>query len=180
MMRLLLVNLLLIFSPASLIQKRNTLVWQQGYLLKWSDFKGVSDTLVPYSASSSTGMGIHYTLTDGGQLLKSTVQIQANFYPSYSWYKAKDTTNWVLAHEQNHFDITELHARFLRKAIWEFDFSSASKNELDSIYKAVELARKEMQELFDAETRHSILKIEEKRWEQEVKILLHEWDEWTD
>ncbi len=63
----------------------------------------------------------------------------------------------LLAHEQLHFDITELFARKLRKAMVEFDFENSRnlRAALQALYKKTEMERALMQKKFDVETKHT-------------------------
>ena len=84
----------------------------------------------------------------------------------------------MLQHEQTHFDITELHARKLRKRIEAYNFSENAKAELDELYNQIERERRAMQSKYDLETDHSILKAEEVAWVEKVQQLLKEYEAW--
>lgn len=77
----------------------------------------------------------------------------------------------LLAHEQLHFDITELFARKLRKALTEFDFDNARnlKADLQALYRNAEQERALMQQQFDVETRHSMNEAAQLEWQKYIK-----------
>lgn len=83
--------------------------------------------------------------------------------PNNSFIKSKvDNIQWVLAHEQLHFDIAEYIARQLNK----------SKNKLvDWDYWNKKLYQ--MQEQYDYETQHSQNKYQQNLWEFKMKQLLY-------
>ena len=148
--------------------------WDSRKPLSWSDFKGMPDRASKYAASANTGMSHTYVISSKGVLVKKASKVQANFYPNLSWYVPKLINETTLGHEQTHFDISELHARKLRKAIAEFRFTSRSKQEIQKIYTEIERARKAMQKQFDAETKHSVDRKREQEWGNFVqKELLH-------
>jgi len=45
------------------------------------------------------------------------IRVEAEFYMNSSWVKAARKSAELLKHEQGHFDITELYARRMRRAI---------------------------------------------------------------
>lgn len=153
--------------------------WEANKLLQWSDFKGRPDRSTSYAATANTGISHRYTITSKGYLVKEKSVINANFYPKLSWYKPKFIDGNTLAHEQTHFDISEVHARMLRKAIAEFKFSRHSQKEIDAIYKPIERARRTMQTKFDIETEHSQNLEAEAKWERKVRDLLYLYRRWA-
>ena len=75
---------------------------------------------------------------------------------------------YLLAHEQLHFDISELHARKLRKALNEYEIGRSIRQDLKSLYNRIESERVSMQNRFDKETSHSENREEEMRWRKFV------------
>ena len=167
------------FVLLSIQKKPYRFPWEANKLLQWSDFKGKPDRLTGYSATANTGISHRYTITSKGYLVKEKSIIQANFYPKLSWYKPNLIDKHTLAHEQTHFDISEIHARMLRKAIAQFKFSRHSQKEVDALYKPIERARRAMQTQFDTETEHSQNLEAEKKWERKVRDLLHVYRQWA-
>ncbi|MCC4213815.1 DUF922 domain-containing protein [Leeuwenhoekiella parthenopeia] len=161
------------------INKNVRFSWEPNKRLSWSDFRGVPDRYSNFAATSNTGISHTYTLDAKGYYIKNSSQVRANFYPNLSWYIPKLINETTLAHEQTHFDISELHARILRKAIAEYRFSRNSKSEIQSIYQQVEKARKAMQADFDRETKHSVDRQKEIAWEAHVAQLLYKYRFWA-
>ena len=91
--------------------------------------------------------------------------IKCHFYPNESWYDKTRASAYILKHEQTHFDISELHARILRKRISEASFSRNVKTEIRALYEAAEVDRRIMQNRFDSESEHSKNKELEYKWE---------------
>lgn len=94
-------------------------------------------------------------------------EVNSYFYPQLSWVDGNSKKEYLLGHERLHFDITELHARILRKKLKEINFdelNSDPKKVLDSVYEIVEKDRREMQTRYDRETNHSLNKEIEAKW----------------
>ncbi len=149
--------------------------WHADQKIAWDMFKAVPNTTNGYAATSSTGISQTYEINSNGYINKPSIRVKAHFYPKYSWYNAKDTSAYLLAHEQAHFDITEIHARKLRKRINEFDFSANAKAEIKTLYNEIEQERKMMQRDFDSASRHSRDKNQEMLWRKEIKKLLEKY-----
>lgn len=107
-----------------------------------------------------------------------TYSVESNFYPQQSWFQVGKVSPYILKHEQTHFDISELHARMLRKKLAGTRFTKKVKSEIESIYRKTELQRKVMQAKFDAETDHSRNVEKEVFWEKYVKEQLSEYEDW--
>ncbi len=169
--------LFLAFSP---IQEEERIAWSKDYKLTWNDFKAKAGSGTTYVASTNSGLSFKYgyQVTDSQNAPDFTFEVNSYFYPALSWFKPKHVNRRVLSHEQTHFDITELHARILRKRIAEFNFSSNIKNELDSLYEAIEVERRAMQSQFDLETDHSTIVDKEAAWEQKIADLLTKYEPW--
>ena len=95
-------------------QSGPVLNWTQHPTLTWTDFKGQPPKSVSYpSAVSDTGF--RYQLACRNGLLD--IDAAAFFSPGGSWARPDGRTPELLRHEQGHFDMAELYALRLRKAI---------------------------------------------------------------
>src|SRR5690606_27880679 len=130
------------------------------------DFKGTPDPKADFVASSNTGMRFSYSIsTNQDQEMKVTYTVEGFFNPAKSWHLPDQVTAQILNHEQAHFDITELHARKLRKRLSGRKFSTNAKSEIEGIYHKVDEERRAMQIRFDKETDHSQNEEKEIAWE---------------
>lgn len=137
--------LLLIFSNTVANAQQDTLVWNRGAELRWSDFKGIPDKQSHYSAL--THAEIRYSVT----MIKGLVRFDfANlFLKKASW--TKNNTNFILLlHEQIHFDIAEFHKRLLIELLYTRDFRSHNfEKEVKQLGDSINAARNRMDEQFD-------------------------------
>ncbi len=143
--------------------------WRKNFALTWQHFKGKPDYSSPYAAVTSAGISISFS----GNIKKETVtyksKVVSYFYPNRSWYKEELISDDLLEHEQLHFDIAELHARKLRKAIADFSFTVAIEEEMDSLYKVCNHKMKRVQHQYDEETNFSQRSERQKVWRTRVK-----------
>ena len=99
---------------AALGQSSPDYTWPQHPRLTWDDFKASPPKSASYpSAVSDTGF--RYQLVRRNGLLD--IEAAAFFSPGGSWVKPDGKTPELLRHEQGHFDMAELYALMLRKAI---------------------------------------------------------------
>lgn len=179
-MRVLLLSILSLFLMASSVQDEERIAWSEDYRLSWSDFKGQPKPGNVYVASTNSGLSFSYGFKtiNGVATSDFRYEVTSYFYPELSWYQPERVSPRVLQHEQTHFDITELHARKLRKRIEAYNFTENAKAELDELYNQVERERRAMQSTYDLETDHSILRAEEAAWVSKVQQWLKEYEAW--
>ena len=89
-------------------------------------------------------------------------------------------TDYILSHEQGHFDIAEIFARKLHKEMSKYRFNKKTyQKDLKKIYDAVTEEKTEIQNNYDRETNHSINKREQAEWLKKIKEMLEEYEEFS-
>jgi hypothetical protein len=110
-------NCLVVASLSALsVYGQSALTWKEHPVLSWNDFQGRArrNTGEP-SAVTDTGFRVQLECREGAL----DIRVEVEFYPGSSWVKAGRKSVELLRHEQGHFDITELYARKMRRAIRE-------------------------------------------------------------
>ena len=155
--------LFLIVIGLFVFQSEEYLDWNERRKLVWSDFQAEPPVQSAHAALTNSGINLDLKL----QNKEFNVKVHARFNPDKSW-KRRDIENseYLLAHEQLHFDLTELYARKLRKAFltrkWkENENVNAIFNDL---YQSNQTLLWKVQEIYDAETEHSINREAQARW----------------
>jgi hypothetical protein len=157
-------------TAASLAESEETIAWQPARRLSWADFKANPDPTSDAAASTTTLVGIEYNISNNN--LGYT--INCRFSKDRSWGLHK--TPYILAHEQGHFDIAEIFARKLNKAMSEYEFNKKSfQKDLKKIYEDIMKEKEEWQEKYDKETRHSINKQRQAEWLEKIAKTLDEY-----
>lgn len=155
-----------------------TIEWSDTLALNWSHFKGQPDNTNDAVAVTASGITFGYALGENnGVYNKFEATVIAHFYPEESWYKPTRVNDTVLAHERLHFDITEWHARELRKEIAKLQISQNIKEQLESLYQKASLKLRATQKKYDRETDHSMIVPEQLRWQKLVAIELEKLEE---
>ena len=166
-MRLFIFFLLVIafFQPSE-----NSILWNENERLNWSDFKGEPTSNINAAALTASGLTFDFSAkTTQTKLIEFTAIVEARFYPDQSWYRKEYINSVVLAHEQLHFDITELHARKLRKQIAEANFTIKIKREISRLHSTINKELKEMQNKYDRDSDYSRSIETQKKWKVFVK-----------
>ena len=149
--------------------------------LTWQDFSGEPDPANRFHANTNTGISYSWSMKQIGEEVEFIYDVRSFFIPEKSWVKPGKTSDHLLVHEQLHFDISELHARKLRKAMYDFDVKKEKniKPALQAIYKRTEGERHNMQKKFDAETRHSMNVEAQLKWQNYIQEELKKLEEFS-
>jgi len=147
------------FSPSAEIR------WQETRKLTFADFKGAVPAFSSWAATTQSTINFSYSETNGKL---SNVIVYASFTPEKSWMRKRIPE--VLAHEQIHFDITEVFARkFYHEVMNETSFS---KEKLRDLFKSENAACEELQQQYDDETEHGTKEEMQEKWKETVSKLL--------
>jgi hypothetical protein len=145
--------------------------WSADRKLTWDDFKGKPDLENHPYALALTNSGFGYesakTWSQTGDLFVESV-----FNTRESWVLPEGRNDYVLRHEQIHFDISEIYARRLRKALSDANVKAKDVTRVQQIFEEVFKEMQKRQKTYDSET-YSGDKIEtQKNWEAIVELEL--------
>lgn len=174
-----LITFLLLFSPFFTVSEdAMTIPWTEETKLSWENFTGKSDPGSPFVASTHSSIIFNYNVRSENGKLSLSTETDSYFYPELSWYNKGEVNAHILKHEQGHFDITELHARKLRKAFSEYKVTENFKKDLSAIFTTINNDRQKMQNLFDKETNHSRNAEKEAHWQKLIAAELLKYSFW--
>ena len=138
--------------------------WSPIKRLTWGDYLAKPSTSSDAAAITSTALGLEYHVRNNAL----TYKITCKFSKTRSWGKYK--TDYILEHEQGHFDITEIYARKLDNALREYDFNPKKfKTDLDEIYKQIMEEKEALQNQYDTETDFSRNKEKQADWLRRIE-----------
>lgn len=143
--------------------------WVDDRRLIWDDYHCAPVLHTDAVASTSTSLGVTYQITNG----KLAYHITCGFSKSKSWGLLK--TDYILAHEQGHFDITEIFARKLYEALQNYHYNHRTfKNDINNIYQSIVQDKENLQEQYDGETDHSRNHKKQGQWLERIQSMLGE------
>ncbi len=156
------------------------MAWSPNYKLQWSDFKGQPNASSDAAATTASGITFGYRMSEtDGQVESFKADVTAHFYPNKSWFKPEEVSAHILEHEQLHFDITELHARKLRRQINQLKVSNSVNKQLESNHKQILQELGAMQDAYDAACDFSRNKEQQQLWKETITKQLQELKAYT-
>ncbi len=160
---------LLPITASAQLPDEELLEWSSERKLSWSDYKGKPNPLSDAAASTTTYLSIEYNISSSSFGYK----IKSRFSKNRSWGLHK--SDYILSHEQGHFDIAEIFARKLHKKMSEYSFNKRTyQQDLKKIYEEVTDEKEQMQNDYDRETRHSINKEKQAEWLKKIERMLED------
>ena len=106
------------------------ILWNENQKLSWNDFRGKPIPSASFVASTNTGISFQYSYSIKNGDVNVEYSVDSFFSPEGSWYIPQRVNAHILRHEQAHFDISELHARMLRKNLYGKKFSKRLVKEI--------------------------------------------------
>ncbi|HEV3216639.1 MAG TPA: DUF922 domain-containing protein [Vicinamibacterales bacterium] len=167
--------------------------WSTGRRLAVKDFKGRIPARAPEASLSWVAIEAAWECREG----KASAQARAVFDPNRSWWRDPVPNLWqnvddasllprrddggrsLLAHEQLHFDMTEVWARRIRekfKALPSFCRTPGGPGEFEKAIGDMEREWQEEQQRYDKETGHGTDAARQRSWAQNVTKALRESD----
>ncbi len=141
-------------------------MWSTGRRLNWEDFKGQPDDSNPHHALTAANLAVSASCKNN----QYTYTVKCVFLPQQSWSKKKNSEK-LLAHEQLHFDLTEVHARQLRHDLQQISCANL-KTKLSLVVNEAFKRWKAEQDLFDEASRHGLDKEEQRVWAARIETRL--------
>lgn len=159
-------------TPAKAAETRTVekISWSDSRRLTWEDFKGVPETDNPHHALTAANLAVDAKCNSNA----FTYEVKCVFLPEESWSKNKKSAS-LLGHEQLHFDLTEVHARQLRKKLKALGTNCSNmKGNLNTTVSSAFKEWKAEQDLFDKSCSHGLNKEEEALWAANIAQRLKE------
>ncbi|MGB0981073.1 MAG: DUF922 domain-containing protein [Winogradskyella sp.] len=167
---------LLLFAQS----KEETLTWSASQKLTWADFKAKPNLNSNAVAITASGITFAYSAkTLNNKIVSFTTTVNSHFYPNKSWCKKKKANNYILAHEQLHFDITELYARKFKQQLAKLTVNQNIKTQLNNLHQSITKGLNTTQKKYDAQSKHSINVEAQKQWEAFIKAELETLDDFN-
>lgn len=136
------------------------IVWQEDRKLVWDNFKSPVNRKNNPDVAAYTHCGWEYSVVKSSNP-KSTVKIEitAIFNEDRSWKDSKRMSDYILLHEQKHFDIAELFVRKFRKEVEEKIKTSGDYDKnFKAVYHKISNDYKNFQISYDKITEHGMNK----------------------
>ncbi|RLJ32296.1 uncharacterized protein DUF922 [Chryseobacterium sp. 7] len=132
--------------------------WEEGRKLTWDNFKSPVNKKNNPDIAAYTHCGWEfYSVKSSNPKEPVKITITSLFHEEKSWKDVKRMDDYILLHEQKHFDIAELFVRKFRKVVAEKIRTSGDYNKyFQTIYDGISAEYKNFQMAYDRDTRHGI------------------------
>lgn len=146
------------------------IVWKEDQKLIWDQFRSPVNRKNNPDVVAYTHCGWEYSVIKSTNPKSPvTIEITTIFNEDKSWKDVNRINDYVLVHEQKHFDIAEIFARKLRKEVADRIKNSGEYDKsFKAIYNAVSTDYRNFQISYDKDTQHGINK--EKQAEYNARI----------
>ncbi|HEY8520043.1 MAG TPA: hypothetical protein VIN61_08190 [Gammaproteobacteria bacterium] len=164
--------------------------WRPDRKLAWSDFRGPVDPAasrrVAASSMVSLEFGYGYAIERSAGLCGyriTEIASAAVFHPESSWVRPDAATDALLAHEQGHFDLAQVHklefeasTRSLLDVRYTCRYAGAIEQDvlrrLDPLREDIEARLETLQAQYDAETGGGTIAARQREWSERIAAAL--------
>lgn len=168
-------NVTLILETDSIIpptsKAADTLVYYQtNRPLTWQDFQGAPSVFTRWAAQVFTSFGFEARSTVRNRTLELHVKTKVWIDKTISWVRPDAKNDYVLDHEQLHFDVTRLTAERFRRKLQTMTFSVEDfSSEIQYQYIEYYRLHSQLQQQYDDETNHGINQGMQASWAKKVR-----------
>ena len=154
--------------------QNDTLIsYQPDLKLTWKDFEGTTTDKSEVAALTMSGFGYKLKYSSLGNKVDLIISVFCNFVKKDSWVKPEKNTPYILNHEQHHFDIANIQARLFEKKLKALNLPGKGFAQIiENTYREYKTAMGEMQDQYDAETKHSRIIEQQELWDKKIDGLL--------
>lgn len=104
------------------MEENDVITWSEDYFLKWSDFK--ADPNHSAFEDSSSNIKYNHTWTVRSEMIDGKIfylidriNLSTLFFRHLSWVRKQNSSDFLLNHEQGHFDLAESLKPTIKQAI---------------------------------------------------------------
>lgn len=168
-------NVNIAYDTTAFFNSKDTILHLPKSTLQWVDFKGKPDNQSHTVANSA--VGFKFTAGIQSQDKNTTVHLKISsfFVRSKSWGKTKNLNNYILLHEQKHFDLARYGAELFRRNLLQQKMNASNaSNFINKAYDDAWNTYLTLQAQYDKETNHSINTAQQEIWNKKIDSLLLE------
>jgi len=166
----LLLVIMILFLPVTRLHTQQQLIdWSTERKLTWDDFKASPDQNSPNAALTYAAIKMEYHYGDGVLVY----HLRCLFDQKASWGRVKN--DYILSHEQGHFDIAEWYTRKLNKSLQEYKPNvSRLAKDVGDIYQQIMQQFHQEQQQYDEQTHFSLDQDKQALWLKKINTALNQ------
>ncbi len=148
----------------------DTILYSKSKPVTWADFQGKPDMTSNAGAVTASGYAYKASMAIDKYELNININVYTYFVRSLSWKKDFINDDYHLQHEQHHFDITMLGAKKFADKLLNARFTMSNyKYLIGKIFDECYEENVALQQQYDRETEHSIIKTEQYAWNNKIQ-----------
>ncbi len=146
-----------------------TILYGPDKQLTWDDFRARPNETSEAAAITNAGFGLKLSFKRIENRAELLINVNCSFSRKDSWVKKNYKTDYILNHEQKHFDIAYIHTVIFMKKLREAQYTAGNYAAvIEKIYHETAAEMSRMQNEYDGQTSHS--RIPEKQLQWDLKI----------
>ena len=150
-----------------------TIYYNPERALVWKDFKGSPQDNSVAAAITASGFGYKADIKTTGSKSQMNIGVYCYFNKKNSWVKPGKTTDYILNHEQHHFDISFIAAMLFLEKLKTANITKGNYNALlPKLYNDCVALTNKMQNDYDGQTKNGQLKDAQAQWNDLVSARL--------
>jgi len=159
----------IVFNNSNAAIDNRYIVYSPNQKLALDNFEGKPDAYSDAVAITSSGFLFKAGFRSKAGKATLDIQVECSFDKQLSWMKERGKTNYVLGHEQHHFDISYISTLLFIKKLKQTRFTTGQyREQLQDVYNNAINDMQQLQNKYDEETKNGQLK--DKQEESSKKI----------
>ena len=161
-----------IASPA-VAAGNDTVYYNPDHKLSWNNFAGPYEISGNVAALTASGFGFKANMQSSNGRGRINISTFCFFSRSGSWVKPNKKTDYILGHEQHHFDISYIGMRVFIDRLQRAHFTLQNyATLLNKIYEESYRYMSELQQQYDGETKNGQLAGKQVEWDNSIDYRL--------
>jgi hypothetical protein len=149
---------------------KTTIFYDGKTKLVWDDFQGKPDNSVDFAALTSSGLGFNMEFNSSNDGETMVINVFCGYSKPESWVKPDKKTDYLLNHEQHHFDLTYIYTQEFIQKLRAADFTKKNYDKvINKTFIDCEKELEEEQTKYDDETHHSVIKDKQEAWNKKIE-----------
>ena len=149
-------------------EKGDTIFWSPTRKMTWADFTGTMPKYTKYSAQIFTNFEYFAPLKLEKGVLIIDLQMKVYMLKSGSWTSSTSLSEYSIAHEQVHFDLTKIVVERFKQKAYRILTVDNYDSELQLLFIEMYREMNRLQKEYDDESNHSVNALGQQKWHQFV------------
>lgn len=162
-------NVVVNYVAANEQKNSNNINYLAGNMLSWSNFQARPIEASDAAAITNAGFGVNLLFRGNEKGTELVINVNCSFSKKDSWVKKANKTDYILKHEQGHFDIAFINTISFMQKLRNAGFTSGNYAAvIEKIYNQSLAEMSAMQDQYDSQTDHSKISEQQAAWDKKI------------